>query len=170
MLSWTPLEMALLCRNYFAQNHQVNLLLKWPNDLVDSQNNKIGGIICHGRKQRVVVGIGLNLFNTNDPNLKPYAAGHIFNTLQKDIFSILKDLCIYLCSHRYEQKENLKSDWLNACSHLNQNVVVLENDNSLSGNFEDLGEFGQAIIRDQSGVIHQITNGSLIIDKSSDSN
>ena len=67
--TWTPLEVALLCRNFLQEHYHLFCHLKWPNDLVDQNGYKLGGIICHMRNNFVVVGIGLNLFPLTNPLL-----------------------------------------------------------------------------------------------------
>jgi BirA family biotin operon repressor/biotin-[acetyl-CoA-carboxylase] ligase len=45
----------------------VNMLLKWPNDLVMG-NTKVGGILMENKGNAIVAGIGLNLLSSPDKN------------------------------------------------------------------------------------------------------
>ncbi len=42
-----------------------NLRLKWPNDLLDAEGKKIGGILIETAGDDIVVGVGINLFMTS---------------------------------------------------------------------------------------------------------
>lgn len=161
--SWTPLEIALLCRNFISQKFHIHLALKWPNDLVNSENKKFGGIICHMRKQKVVVGIGLNLFSTQDPMQNNYNCGYLFTEENQlgNHWQFLTQLSEYIISNRYISKVDIHRDWIKNCNHLNKFVTIDELPKSTQGTFLDLGEFGQAILVDEQGKQHQIANGSL---------
>lgn len=47
------------------------LLLKWPNDLMDSAGRKVGGVLIETAGESVIIGVGLNLFMT------PHLQAHI---------------------------------------------------------------------------------------------
>ncbi len=172
--TWTPLEMALLVRSFIQKKFTLSLQLKWPNDLVDSQGKKYGGIICHMRKNKVVIGIGLNVFNTykmNEQNDDQYFPGYILeNSKVIDLISVLHELIEFICSHRYQDAKDISTDWLTYCAHHKKNVCIKDNHQFTEGVFLGLGDFGEAKILDKSGAEIKVTNGSLTFDKSSNSN
>lgn len=163
MLSLTPLELALLCRNFFYDQYKIELKVKWPNDLVDSQNKKYGGILCHSRRNQVVAGIGLNLFSTADKSLDDYQIGYVFEKKILDNYELLLQLVKYLVSNRYNNSAQIHQDWLKHCSHMNKIVRLDDEAQSVTGTFLGIGTFGEALVKDQAGKLHHITNGSFTI-------
>jgi len=163
MLSLTPLELALLCRNFIFDTFQIDLKLKWPNDLVDVQNKKYGGILCHSRRKFVVAGIGLNLFPIENQKLEQFQIGYIFSKKTMDNFNFLLQLVEYIVTHRYKDSAQISNDWIAHCSHLNKLVRLEDEAQKISGTFLGLGKFGEAQVLDQAGKIHHITNGSFTI-------
>jgi len=162
MPSWTPLEIAVLCRNFISDYCKLDLHLKWPNDLVDHNHKKYGGIICHMRKQMVIVGIGLNLFPVPDSAFNDLQSGFLYSSsqyCQQDTF--LKLLLEYLVNNRILNHLEIKMQWLKHCNHLNKTVQISENHHHHEGIFIGLGDFGEALIYDNHNVTHKITNGSL---------
>lgn len=65
--SWLPLLAGLAARDAVARGAQLEIGLKWPNDLVvgagEDADRKLGGILCETvpAEAAVVVGIGLNV-------------------------------------------------------------------------------------------------------------
>lgn len=56
-----PLMVGFSLLRSFAQIN-INLMLKWPNDLV-MDNKKVGGVLIERKEERVVVGVGINLIS-----------------------------------------------------------------------------------------------------------
>lgn len=56
----TPLRAGLAVQRALA-TLGVDVLVKWPNDIVTAQGNKLGGLLSSLHDQNVVVGIGLNV-------------------------------------------------------------------------------------------------------------
>lgn len=69
-LTLYPLKMAMMVREAL---HLINpiwdIKLKWPNDIINSKGEKLGGIICQVIEDSIVFGLGLNF--ANDDLLKP---------------------------------------------------------------------------------------------------
>lgn len=163
ILSWTPLEIALICRNFFSENFKIDLKLKWPNDIVDSKNIKYGGIICHSRNQHVVVGIGLNLFPVEDQKLQDMQVGYLFKHEKNQTFQILSELIEYIVTHRYTNPKSIEQDWLEHCNHLNKSITVIDAHKKIIGIFKGLGHFGEALVQNDESQTLSITNGSFTV-------
>ena len=78
--SWLPLLAGLAARDAIARATQLEIGLKWPNDLVvgsgEDADRKLGGILCETvpAESAVVVGIGLNVTLREDELPVPQAS------------------------------------------------------------------------------------------------
>ena len=61
-----PLQVGLLISKFFEAKFDKKIFLKWPNDLMTIESKKVGGIICQLEKERIIAGIGINLFKNTD--------------------------------------------------------------------------------------------------------
>jgi BirA family biotin operon repressor/biotin-[acetyl-CoA-carboxylase] ligase len=163
VVTLTPLEIGVHLANYF----QPNLKLKWPNDLLNSKEEKVGGIICQLYHDVILVGVGLNLY-LSDKDKKdtpfPYPVGSIFkenNSKDEDKENLPKLIFDFILKSRLNTKE-LKEQWLQSCCHLNKHVTVSDHKNISKGIFIGLGENGEALIKDGDKIGKALT-GSLRI-------
>ena len=179
----TPLKIGLLLRKWIQMQFNHECKLKWPNDLMNEDAKKCGGIIIdmlEGKK--CVVGIGLNLAIEEQEyclqEAKETDAGAILTMnemrpyLKEDLYahhlseSLVEYFYCFLDEHELDAHW-LKEQWSLHCSHLNQEITVHENDNTadrdqFTGTFEGLGEFGQALVRDkQAGELRSFLNGTI---------
>lgn len=162
----TPLEMGSILINYFQQQtHQ--LYLKWPNDLLNSQGQKCGGILCSLMERKiVVVGIGINLGKSDFQDVPKNAItpGCIDDKkilAEQDKQDIPLDISQYLLKNRMTAKQILQT-WNNYCFHQGKKVLVSDGNNSLSGLFQGITSKGEAII-ENNGIHEYATTGSLLI-------
>lgn len=152
--SFTALEISVLVRNFFSLKNR-NLYLKWPNDLLNVDKKKCGGILIQTHQSRYLAGIGLNLYYAHDKY------GGIFETkfeFDKKIWA--QELSEFIRSHRYATVEGLTQDWMSGCYHLHKMVTVIEGNQETLGTFIGLGPYGEALIENDQGIQH-IFNGSL---------
>ena len=54
------------CHEILSELSQEKILLKWPNDLVNTEGKKLGGILTERNNYIFTVGIGINLFELNN--------------------------------------------------------------------------------------------------------
>jgi BirA family transcriptional regulator, biotin operon repressor / biotin---[acetyl-CoA-carboxylase] ligase len=146
VVTLTSLEIAVLIVHYFQQKYNVNLKLKWPNDILNNQGEKVGGILVTklGQK-RPIVGIGLNFFG--DQKNYDYPAGNIFN--EKFDFNVKDqslDIYHFIVKNRLGPDDVLKK-WTEYCFHLNKTVFILDNNQKTCGTFLGVGKHGQAIVQ-----------------------
>lgn len=170
IISLTPLEISLLIRNFISTSHNIELQLKWPNDLVDTQNKKYGGILCHSRNHHVVIGIGLNLYPAQENLISHLNAGYLFSNPSFNPQDFLNSLLIYLQTNRYQNSELVRDNWMKHCNHRNKQVSLDDEGKKIKGQFLGIGQFGEALIQSEFQKIQTVTNGSLTIDQPSNSN
>ncbi len=152
--TFTALEVSTLIADFFHLKG-CEVRLKWPNDLINSQGKKCGGILVQTAGPRYMAGIGINLFQNSSE------FGGIYETsfeIEKKKWSM--DLSHYIRHHRFESTEVLTSRWMSYCAHVNAEVKLIEGFEETFGKFIGLGEFGEAIVENGSGI-HKIFNGSL---------
>jgi BirA family transcriptional regulator, biotin operon repressor / biotin---[acetyl-CoA-carboxylase] ligase len=155
-LSFTALELSVIIARFFESNGR-KLKLKWPNDLLNENNQKCGGVLIQGSKNQLCAGIGINLSSSHE------TYGGVFDEkfeINKKTWA--KEITDFIHSHRYESTAKLTSDWLGRCGHLNQMVTVTEGNTKFEGIFQSLGAHGEALICTD-GKIQSIYNGTLRI-------
>lgn len=165
VLNLTSLEMGIQICHFFKTNFSTQLKLKWPNDIMNTQGEKVGGIIINKQgEQRPVIGIGLNLYSDNQKELKSYdiKAGFIFNEtkplLKKDLS---KNIFSYVIKNRLSPNQTIQA-WNSLCIHLGSQVVINDDDQKTNGIFIGIGMYGQALITNE-GHISELYSGTLRI-------
>lgn len=152
--SFTALELSVLVRKFFALKGQT-VKLKWPNDLINREHKKCGGILIQTHQSIYMAGIGLNLF---------YAGldfGGIYETefvYEKQFWA--QELSQFIRKNRYHDTKELIHDWSVGCFHRQQEVRIFEGDLETIGIFQGLGPYGEALIENNQGL-HHVFNGSL---------
>ncbi len=166
VLNLTSLEMGVQICNYFKDNFGTLLKLKWPNDLLNSNGEKVGGIIINKQgEQRPIIGIGLNLYRDNPKELSRYdiKAGFIFND-NKDISKkdLSQKIFSFIFNNRLSSAKTIKK-WNSLCIHLNAKVFIHDGDQKSKGIFTGIGKYGQALIKYE-GQTSELYSGTLRID------
>ena len=129
------------------------MLIKWPNDLLDIELKKCGGIICqYIDSETVIVGLGLNLGEVIHPNSNKYRHG--FSTLIQtlklspdDQKNLAKEFYLFALTNRLNDPIELKDLFNNYCAHLNKSVIITENNNEIEGQFLGISDNGEAIVK-----------------------
>jgi BirA family biotin operon repressor/biotin-[acetyl-CoA-carboxylase] ligase len=152
--SFTAMEIAVIIGKFFETKNK-NILLKWPNDLINLSGKKCGGILIQSRGNVYLAGIGLNL----------YYEGKDFGGVYDYSFEIdkekwAKEISEYIYNHRFEDAESLTPEWIKMCAHLNKEVEISDQDQINRGIFIGLGAFGEAILN-TGKELKSIYNGSL---------
>lgn len=153
-VTFTALEISLLIQKFFeAKNEKV--FVKWPNDIMAKDHKKCGGVLIQNIGNHYLAGIGLNLHSNND------LYGGIYEPqLPLDKKNWIKELSEFISTHRYLTIEEIASDWLKQCFHLNSKVKINEGNQETIGTFTGLGRHGEAILQNAAGT-HHLFNGSL---------
>jgi BirA family biotin operon repressor/biotin-[acetyl-CoA-carboxylase] ligase len=134
----------------------VNIKIKWPNDIFVNKK-KMGGLLIEslsnqGVIKKIVIGIGLNINQTNFGYLNATSLG-LETNLSFDLKSILvkfKDI-FYETVIQYAKKKNqdLQNDYENLLLYFNTNTTFknLSNDTLFTGCIEGVDTEGKLKIR-----------------------
>jgi BirA family biotin operon repressor/biotin-[acetyl-CoA-carboxylase] ligase len=158
-LTLTPLEVGVQLADYFSSR----IKLKWPNDLLNEKNEKVGGIICQYYKDLIIAGVGLNLTYIDDHSF-PYPVGGVYSSEHKLSHDFKEKLPLEIYKHILENRLSdyqIREDWNKFCAHKEKQVTVTDNNIIVSGNFHSIGENGEAIIQDNQGNLKKVLTGSL---------
>jgi BirA family biotin operon repressor/biotin-[acetyl-CoA-carboxylase] ligase len=75
-LAWLPLLAGVAARDALTRVGEIEVSLKWPNDLLDASGRKLGGILAERvatESSAVVIGMGVNVSLTEDELPVPQA-------------------------------------------------------------------------------------------------
>lgn len=149
----TPLEISVLIALFFKKSFDLNLKLKWPNDLLNEQGEKCAGILLQNIEGTLIVGVGINL-SMNRPIEKRELYPPGFLKLNEAPKQLSRDIYSFILGNRLAPKE-IRKLWKAHCIHLDMLVEI----DKTEGIFEGIGELGEALLR--SGEIKSIFSGQL---------
>ncbi len=159
-LTLTPLEIGV----HLAKIFSPKLKLKWPNDLLSHEGEKVGGILCQLVGETIVVGIGINLKMPSTVPPFPYQVSSLFNSDEIIDPNIKKELPLkivnYILNNRLSS-ENVRSEFIKSCVHINKEVTILNNENQVMGKFIGIGENGEALLESGDNHREKVLTGSL---------
>lgn len=161
----SSLEMGILLCEFFKKNYQIQLQMKWPNDLLLTSGEKVAGILCQVSNQVLFVGMGINFgekISTEKLEHSRYTLGHLGNFhLDKDeSHDIALAIYSYISQNRIDDEKIVIDKFKLYCSHLNKPVQIKDGETINSGIFVGIGEWGEALLENK-GETHHIYNGSL---------
>ncbi|MCO4792888.1 MAG: biotin--[acetyl-CoA-carboxylase] ligase [Bacteriovoracaceae bacterium] len=165
-LTLTSLEIGVLLTKFFKEYDSLEILLKWPNDLLNSDLAKLGGILCTYKDPKtIVVGIGINLgkSDVNDSDF-PYPVSSLSSDLvltENDYSEIPRAIYDFILTNRI-RKNALKPLWDKVCVHLNKSVSIIDGENKKTGIFKGISHDGSAQL-EIDGEVETVMNGSLFI-------
>ena len=144
--SLTPLEIGILCTKFFKQNFDILIKIKWPNDLLNLEHKKCGGIIAqYIDEQAVIAGVGINCGTHKNQNEGSYKHG--FSSLDSpkirsiDQETLAKALYSFILENRLNHQD-LHKEFNQVCAHWNKKVEV----EGMIGTFKGIGPAGEANI------------------------
>jgi BirA family transcriptional regulator, biotin operon repressor / biotin---[acetyl-CoA-carboxylase] ligase len=145
--------------------YQLNVELKWPNDVLVHQK-KIAGILLEsvskGNKiTKVVVGIGINV---NQPNF-PGKFDIVPTSIRKDFHSLVsREKLLSEVLNNFEEMYDLAKQspkkvfdtWRTRCKMIGEKVRIVDDDKIKTGVFEDIDDNGFLILKqnDKTEKIH----------------
>lgn len=151
-----------------APNRQVDVRLKWPNDVL-LKGKKLSGILLENHQVKgdnmVIVGIGINVQSSPKEALFPAISLKEFG-----IKSVAPDLFFQLAQYmqnRLDQWdcglgfENTKEDWLKHAAKLGEQVQVKQSNETLNGIFEGLSEDGRMLLKTANGQLKKISTADI---------
>lgn len=142
--------------------------IKWVNDIyIDGR--KLGGILCESSYmgndlEYVIIGIGLNIFESNYPaelkgkitNLRNYTNKYIdIDVLACEIVNRLN----YYLNHE-EPLTYIKMYREYSCV-LNREVIVEDRGNIYEAHVIEINDLGQLLVVDSNGCIHSLSSGEI---------
>lgn len=149
-----------------ALAEQLDLWLKWPNDLVDAQGRKVGGLLCElelreGRVLFVILGVGLNVNESAfPPELAAAASLAMLDGERREPAALLARLLPGLLERTGQlrsQREAVLAAWRRRSVTLGRQVQVGE----LRGFATDLRADGALLLRDAEGRVHAVVAGEV---------
>lgn len=146
----TSLEVGALLAQFFKEQ---DIKLKWPNDLINSQHEKCGGIIMQSQSEEVIVGIGINLYLPTRV-LDGQSIGGVYSKNQNFNF---KELSYKIADFIHRNRLiDIRSKWTHYCHHIGSLVTV---DDTI-GIFQGVSDYGEAMI-EVDGKILNFSNATL---------
>jgi BirA family transcriptional regulator, biotin operon repressor / biotin---[acetyl-CoA-carboxylase] ligase len=135
---------------------QLNVELKWPNDvLVDKK--KIAGILLESTSKgnkinKVVIGIGINVNQPNFPgkfDIVPTSIRKEFHSMasrEKLLSEVLNNFEEIFETAKRSPKKVLDT-WRSRCKMIGEKIRIVEDDKIKAGVFEDIDEHGFLILK-----------------------
>lgn len=157
-----------VCETCRALAPDVDLALKWPNDVL-ANGGKVAGLLLESEAQgsllAIVVGFGINLASAPDGMPFPVASlrtlGHVVAV--EKAFARLTDAWVALVAVWNEGRgfEAIQKAWLAQAKGIGQAISVRTRDRVESGIFESLDQEGRLILRKADGMIRVISAGDV---------
>lgn len=135
---------------------QLNVELKWPNDvLVDKK--KIAGILLDStskgnRINRIVLGIGINVNQSNFPGkfeIQPTSIRKEFKGIvsRERLLSEILNLFEDMLGIWKKEPEKILNDWRNRCRLIGEKIKIVDGDKLKSGVFQDIDDEGFLVLK-----------------------
>lgn len=136
--------------------YQLNVELKWPNDVLVSKK-KISGILIESSSKgskinRLVVGIGVNVNQPNFPGkyeIQPTSIRKEFKAIvsrEKLLSEILNNFEIIYCQLKTTSTKIL-NDWRNRCKMIGEKIKIFGEDKVINGVFDDIDDDGFLLLK-----------------------
>jgi len=135
---------------------QLNVELKWPNDvLIDKK--KIAGILLESTSKnnkinKMVIGIGINVNQPNFPgkfDIPPTSIRKEFHSLvnrERLLSEVLNNIERNFETAK-EQSDKIMNDWRSRCKMIGEKVKIVEDEKIKFGIFEDIDDEGFMILK-----------------------
>jgi BirA family transcriptional regulator, biotin operon repressor / biotin---[acetyl-CoA-carboxylase] ligase len=146
LLTLTSLELGILLARFLKGK----LYLKWPNDIINLDLKKCGGILCQLiNKESLIIGIGLNLGKVSSDNYNfDYPIGSVnpeLNLKEEDYKNIPEEIYQFILENRLTPDEIINS-WNSYCFHKDKEVKIIDGETSHQGIFKRIDKDGAAIL------------------------
>lgn len=167
----TPIEIGILTSLFLKKEYDIDIMLKWPNDLMTNEGKKCGGIIAQYINTEVVIaGLGLNLGEThtqNAPSHYKHGLGKVSATMTltpEDQKNIPAKIYNFILQNRIQTSEDLQNHFKNVCIHMDKTVLIDDDGSEHNGIFKGIGHNGEALVEVQGNVTPFLASSLKIID------
>jgi len=167
-ITLSSLEIGVLVADFMKQDLDIDIKLKWPNDLLNSNGEKCGGILCNLKdNNKLIVGVGINLGNHSPKSHPSEKTKFPIGFLKADIILDLnkqKDIPAKIYKTILNNRlgpEAVINKWNSYNFHKDKEVLIKDTNSSVQGKFVGINKIGAALIEDQSGTTHTLVSGSL---------
>ncbi len=155
-LNFINLGSAIVIANSIENLYQLNVNLKWPNDVL-IKNKKIAGILIETSWQddkinNTVVGIGLNVNQTSfqgDFKIEPTSVRLEFGqTIEREklLAEILNNF-ERMINKIKQNPEFILKEWREKCNMIGEKISIQQNDKIIDGIFYDIDENGFLLLK-----------------------
>ncbi len=138
----------------------VELKLKWPNDLQLNGEKSAGVLIEQAGSSSVAIGCGLNLGAVPEDGLRRPATGlalHGANITPKGAFEQLaRSMDIWLQAWRREGFSAIRTAWLERAAGVGETIIANLETKSLEGRFSGLDDNGALLLEQADGEVTRI--------------
>jgi len=135
---------------------QLNIELKWPNDVL-VEKKKIAGILLESTSKgskinRVVIGIGINVNQPNFPgkfDIQPTSVRKEFKELvsRERLLSEILNLFEDMLETWKKEPKKILNDWRNRCKMIGERIKIIDGEKQKSGVFNDIDEDGFLVLK-----------------------
>ena len=169
------LATGLACRNVLHERFQVDVRIKWPNDLFLA-GKKVAGILCeqlggaprHSKESNVIIGVGLNInskIEQFDPDVQPIVTTLFEHTGQTEelaplLDEFLKAIMSYV-KRLSSERAIVLEEWQRWDMLRDQPVIYTNQNMIIDGVGQGITPDGLYRIRDHENQEHAIVGGQL---------
>lgn len=134
----------------------INLLLKWPNDLILNRR-KAGGILVEidqdNEINNFIVGIGINI-ESDVGNDSWIGLKEIDNEVDRSKIIIKIASAFEKIASGNEDFNGWRSEWEKHCVHMHKKITLnLGDSNKVEGIFEGINQNGEMLLRKENGIL-----------------
>ena len=134
----------------------INVLLKWPNDLILNQR-KAGGILVEidqdNQINNFIVGIGINI-ESDVANNSWIGLKEIDNEVDRSKIIIKIANAFEKIALGKEEFINWQSEWEKQCVHMHKKITLILNDSDkVEGIFEGINHNGEMLLSNENGIL-----------------
>ncbi|MCK5085908.1 MAG: biotin--[acetyl-CoA-carboxylase] ligase [Melioribacteraceae bacterium] len=155
-INFVNLAASLAVAQSIENLYQLDIQLKWPNDIMIG-NNKVAGILIESTStkdkiDRVVVGIGVNV------NQSSFAGKFIIppTSIRKEFHKTVKrERLMSEILNEFEEifnkikndREKILDNWRARCKWIGEKIKIVDGESEVFGLFEDINENGYLILK-----------------------
>jgi BirA family biotin operon repressor/biotin-[acetyl-CoA-carboxylase] ligase len=150
ILTLSTIHIAVQIAQFFEKKFHKKIYFKWPNDLMNINGEKLGGILTQKINDDLIVGIGINLFGINKIINEQKASSLFEEEIRFDTKELSEELYSFLINQNFKFTTNY---WTEHCIHIDKKVSWLENEKQISGIFLGINADGSALIETHEGKI-----------------